>query len=104
MQQRKTVALRALKDAAMFLKKQFFIPRKATAKADGSLVSDADRGSEKRIMQALKKAFPDDAILSEESGKTSGRNEYRWILDPLDGTHNFLAGIPIFGILLALEK
>jgi myo-inositol-1(or 4)-monophosphatase len=56
------------------------------------------------ILPAIRKAFPDDAILSEESGETHGTSGYRWILDPLDGPANFLAGIPLFSILLALEK
>ncbi|TSC59248.1 MAG: myo-inositol-1(or 4)-monophosphatase [Candidatus Peregrinibacteria bacterium Greene0416_19] len=102
--QRKAVALLAIKDASAFLKKEFQMGRKGTRKNDGTFVSESDYGSEKRIIRALRKAFPDDAILSEERGELRGKNEYRWILDPLDGTHNFLAGIPIFGILLALEK
>lgn len=102
--QRKDVALQALKVASVFLKKQFRVAHRAETKDDGSLVSEADHGSEQRIMRALRTSFPDDAILSEESGETHGSSEYRWILDPLDGTHNFLAGIPLFGILLALEK
>ncbi len=102
--QRKTVVLRALKDASAFLKKKFHAGLIGTQKADGTLVSEADFGSEKRILDVLRKAFPDDAVLSEECGEIAGTSGYRWILDPLDGTHNFLAGIPIFGILLALEK
>ena len=102
--QRKVVALRAVKEASVFLKKEFRRGHTGAEKADGTMVSAADHGSEKKILSILKRAFPDDAILSEESGKTSGTSGYRWILDPLDGTHNFLAGIPIFGILLALEK
>jgi myo-inositol-1(or 4)-monophosphatase len=102
--QRQVTALRALKAASVFLRKKFRVVRSATTKADGTLVSEADHGSEKLIIRRLKKAFPADAILSEECGEISGSSGYRWILDPIDGTHNFLAGIPIFGILLALEK
>ncbi len=101
--QRKVVALRAVKDAGAFLQKHFRSKHQGTKKADGTMVSEADKGSEKRIMQALRKAFPNDAILSEERGEIQGDSGYRWILDPLDGTHNFLSGIPLFGILLALE-
>lgn len=102
--QRKTVALQAVKDAAVFLKKEFGRGHTGTKKKDGTMVSAADHGSEKRILRMLRKSFPQDAILSEESGETAGTSGYRWIIDPLDGTHNFLAGIPIFGILLALQK
>ncbi len=102
--QRKIVALKALTAASAFLRKKFRTVEHAEEKADGTLVSEADYGSERIIMSALRRAFPDDAILSEESGETRGSSGYRWILDPLDGTHNFLAGIPLFGILLALER
>jgi myo-inositol-1(or 4)-monophosphatase len=102
--QRKIVALKALTAASAFLRKKFRTVEHAEEKADGTLVSEADHGSEKIILRELRKSFPDDAILSEESGETRGSSGYRWILDPLDGTHNFLASIPIFGILLALEN
>ena len=102
--QRKAAALRAVKEASAFLKKQFCTGHAGSKKADGTLVSAADHGSDARIIKILRKAFPDDAILTEESGELAGSNDYRWIVDPLDGTHNFLAGIPLFGILLALEK
>ncbi len=102
--QRKAAAILAVKEASVFLKQEFQRGHTGTKKKDGTMVSAADHGSEKRILSILKKVFPDDAILSEESRATSGTSGYRWILDPLDGTHNFLAGIPIFGILLALQK
>ncbi len=102
--QRKTAALRALKAASAFLKTEFRVGHAGTKKADGTLVSAADDGSEERILRVLKRSFPEDAILSEECGSIEGNSGYRWILDPLDGTHNFLAGIPIFGILLAVEQ
>lgn len=102
--QRKDVALRALEDASTFLKQQFRAVHTVTTKEDGTLVSAADHGSEERILRLLREHFPEDAILSEECGAMEGTSGYRWILDPLDGTHNFLAGIPLFGVLLALER
>ena len=102
--QRKIIALQALRAASNFLRKQFRIAQGTSRKDDGTLVSAADHGSEERIIRVLRTHFPDDAILSEERGALPGRSAYRWILDPLDGTHNFLSHIPLFGILLALEK
>lgn len=102
--QRKAVAIEAVREAAAFLRRSFGAVRKGTPKADGSLVSVADHGSDERIVKALRRAFPDDGILSEERAEISGTSGYRWLLDPLDGTHNFLAGLPLFGIVLALEK
>jgi len=66
-------------------------------------VSEVDRNAEDTIIYTLKKAYPDHAILAEESGETAGENsEYRWIIDPLDGTTNFLHGFPQFAVSIAL--
>src|SRR5262249_20152402 len=51
----------------------------------------------------IAKAFPDHAILGEESGETAGSAPYRWILDPLDGTRTFVRGVPLYGTLVGLE-
>lgn len=100
---RTSLSLRAVKLAAEFLKTQFQRGLRGKKKPDGTLVSDADYGSEKIILSMLNRAFPKDGILSEESAEQASQNGYRWILDPLDGTHNFLHGLPLFGTLLALE-
>ncbi|MBU4134563.1 inositol monophosphatase [bacterium] len=71
-------------------------------KSDGSLVSTADTAAEKLIIDGLKKRFPSDSILSEESGRTSCEDEFLWIIDPLDGTHNYIKGLNIFGTSIAL--
>ncbi|MCD6311564.1 MAG: inositol monophosphatase [Elusimicrobia bacterium] len=71
-------------------------------KADGSLVSTADTAAEKLILDGLKKRFPSDSILSEESGRSSCEGEFLWIIDPLDGTHNYIKGLDIFGTSIAL--
>lgn len=73
-------------------------------KGPGDFVSAADRRSEEIIYEELKKARPDYAFLMEESGSVGDQNaEYRWIIDPLDGTTNFLHGIPHWAISIALE-
>ncbi|PKP62192.1 inositol monophosphatase [Candidatus Atribacteria bacterium HGW-Atribacteria-1] len=71
-------------------------------KADGSLVSPADKAAEKLIIGGLKKRFPSDSILSEESGRADCGGEFLWIIDPLDGTHNYIKGLDIFGTSIAL--
>lgn len=75
-------------------------------KGPGDFVSQADLRADKRIREMLAKARPDYAILTEESGETPGNpnSPFRWIVDPLDGTSNFLHGIPYFCIAIALEK
>ncbi len=72
-------------------------------KAKGELVGDLDIKIEKRIFEFLGKHFPDDAIASEETAhEWPPKTERYWIIDPVDGTHNFLLGLPLCGIMLAL--
>jgi myo-inositol-1(or 4)-monophosphatase len=66
-------------------------------------VSDADRDAEKVIVQMLEKARPEDGIVSEEGGGSDTRSGLRWIIDPLDGTVNFLFGIPHWCVSIAVE-
>jgi len=74
-----------------------------SAKAAKDFVSEVDQASEAAIVNTLRKAYPDHAILAEESGEHSGSDEFRWIIDPLDGTTNFLHGFPQYAISIALE-
>jgi myo-inositol-1(or 4)-monophosphatase len=62
-----------------------------------SVVCDADFAAEKFIVDRIRKAFPDHSIISEESAPVMRDAEYTWVIDPLDGTSNFVAGIPWFG-------
>jgi myo-inositol-1(or 4)-monophosphatase len=71
-------------------------------KAVNDFVSDVDRDAEHAIISTLHEAYPGHAILAEESG-ASGSSEYRWIIDPLDGTTNFLHGFPQYAVSIALE-
>jgi myo-inositol-1(or 4)-monophosphatase len=73
-----------------------------TKKSHADFVSEVDRAAEQTIMQTLLEAYPDHAILAEESG-THGESEYVWIIDPLDGTTNFLHGFPQFSVSIALQ-
>jgi myo-inositol-1(or 4)-monophosphatase len=65
-------------------------------------VSEVDRQAEQEIISILRKAYPDHAILAEESGDQAG-NDYQWIIDPLDGTTNFLHGFPQYAVSIALR-
>ncbi|MDW6021922.1 inositol monophosphatase family protein [Mesorhizobium sp. BAC0120] len=74
-------------------------------KGPGDYVSQADRKSEEIIFAELSRARPGYSFLMEERGEVSGDDgQHRWIVDPLDGTTNFLHGIPIFAISIALER
>jgi myo-inositol-1(or 4)-monophosphatase len=74
-------------------------------KGPGDFVTAADRRSEQVLIAELGRARPSFGFLAEESGETAGSDRtHRWIIDPLDGTMNFLHGIPIFAISVALER
>ena len=72
-------------------------------KADGSYVTIADREAETYLRQQIAERFPDDGILGEEEGEQAGRSGRRWIVDPIDGTFAFVQGVPLYGVLIALE-
>lgn len=72
-------------------------------KPNKSFVAEADLKANKAIIETIKKYFPGHSILSEETGFESKKSEYKWVIDPLDGTHNFLHGIPMFGTSIALQ-
>ena len=71
-------------------------------KSPNDFVSEVDRRAEQEIIDVIHKAYPDHAILAEESGQHEG-NEYEWLIDPLDGTTNFLYGFPQFAVSIALR-
>ena len=74
-------------------------------KGPADFVSLADRRAEQRVFDELRKARPTYAFLMEEGGEVPGSDgQHRWIVDPLDGTTNFLHGIPVFAVAIALER
>ncbi len=77
-------------------------------KDKNDFVTEIDRAAENAIIGLLKKSYPDHAFLGEESGKHEGAKDastqYEWIIDPLDGTTNFLYGIPHYAVSIALKK
>jgi myo-inositol-1(or 4)-monophosphatase len=68
------------------------------------LVTEADQESEQAVIRTLSRAFPDHAILAEESGANARQNAHRWIIDPLDSTTNFAHGFPQFCVSIAYER
>ncbi|MGF6482176.1 inositol monophosphatase family protein [Paraburkholderia sp. JPY419] len=71
-------------------------------KQHNDFVTEVDKASEAAIIETLKTAYPDHAILAEESGKSNDDSEYQWIIDPLDGTTNFIHGFPYYCVSIAL--
>jgi len=75
----------------------------STKSSPTDLVSDADRDSESLVIELITANRPDDGILSEEGGGEKSRSGLRWVIDPLDGTVNFLYGIPAWAVSIAVE-
>jgi myo-inositol-1(or 4)-monophosphatase len=73
-------------------------------KGEFDLVTEADRASEKLVVERLRSRFPAHGIVAEEGGGHTSSSEYRWYVDPLDGTTNFAHSLPIFNVTLALEQ
>lgn len=74
-----------------------------TAKSNNDYFSEVDIKAEQAIINAIRKAYPDHSILAEESGSQEGNEETVWIIDPLDGTTNYLHGFPFFCVSIAIK-
>jgi myo-inositol-1(or 4)-monophosphatase len=100
----KTTLINAAKAGAAeisrFFNKSFTISNK---EGINNLVTEADHASEKAIFEIIKKEFPDHYILSEEAGEIIQDSNYKWIIDPIDGTVNFAHGIPLCCVSIAVE-
>jgi len=98
------IAVRAARDAGkvivQYMDRIDRLP--VVTKEKNDFVTEVDQKAEALIVNTLKQAFPDHAILAEESG-SSGDSDYQWIIDPLDGTTNYLHGFPQFSISIALK-
>ena len=81
---------------------------KVTAKQPNDFVTEVDKAAEAAIIETLREAYPGYGILAEESGRSAGRglgeSEFEWIIDPLDGTTNFIHGMPQYAVSIALAK
>ena len=75
-----------------------------STKPDHTYVTEADQAIETAIRDRLADRFPDHAITGEEFGVDAAGASVRWYIDPIDGTHNFMRGVPLFGTLLAVER
>jgi len=74
-----------------------------TTKARNDFVTDVDKMAEQEIISILKRSYPEHSILAEESGLQGGDAEYQWVIDPLDGTTNFVRGFPQFAVSIAFK-
>jgi len=103
-------AIQTARDAGSILADRMGRALQVSNKGDIDLVTEADLASEKLIIDRIKSHYPRHAILAEESGAiegfqtVSGQSDWRWIIDPLDGTTNYAHGYPCFCVSIALER
>lgn len=99
------LAVTAARAAGDVLRARFSLPRTGvrTKSSATDMVSDADHAAEAVIRETIRRTRPDDAILGEEGGESAGATGLRWVVDPLDGTTNFLFGIPQWAVSIACE-
>lgn len=100
-----TVAIEAALEAGKFLKENVgnikHIDRKIGQETN--LVTEIDKQSEQLIVKKIHSHFPSHSILGEESGASEDQSDYRWIIDPLDGTTNYTHGLPIYSVTIGVE-
>jgi myo-inositol-1(or 4)-monophosphatase len=106
MQPMLTMALRAARSAGEIIMRSFdrLETVEISAKGANDFVTEVDKAAEHAIINSLRKTYPDHTYIGEESGRLEGNGEdalYEWIIDPLDGTTNFVHGIPHFAISIA---
>ncbi len=77
---------------------------RVSAKPDRTLVTEADEAIEALVRARILEAHPDHGLVGEEYGTEAGDAPIRWYIDPIDGTHNFVRGVPLFALLLAVEQ
>lgn len=96
----KQIGIEAVKTAGDYAAKKYLIFKRSDAmfKKGKEIVTKVDLGSEKIIISAIKKHFPDASILSEESGEIKNNSDYLWVIDPIDGTTNFTIHNPLWAV------
>lgn len=100
----KKIGMSAAFKGAEVLRRRFEKISRIQKKGRIDLVTEADTESERVIIETIRTAFPDHAILAEESGMNDGTPEYRWYIDPLDGTTNYANGLKLFCVSIALAE
>lgn len=92
------------RDAGMFLLQNLHEHHVIDYKGEINIVTDADRKSEELIISRIRREYPHHDILAEESSEKNSGSDFRWIIDPLDGTTNYAHGYPVFCVSIALER
>jgi myo-inositol-1(or 4)-monophosphatase len=98
------VAIRVAEEAGQTLLDRFHGDKEVSYKGRANLVSDVDKLSERQIIADLSREFPGAGFLAEESEAVASTTGYTWVIDPLDGTRNYIMEIPFFSLVIALAK
>ena len=98
------VAEKIAREAGALLREYYARGVRTEYKGDVDLVTEADRASEALIVSRLKAAFPEHGVYGEEGTRSGLESEFRWYVDPLDGTTNFAHGFPVFCVVLGCER
>ncbi|MHA2065830.1 MAG: inositol monophosphatase family protein [Candidatus Thorarchaeota archaeon] len=96
-------AVDAAVEAGKITLEYFLGPMDVDIKTDDTPVTQADRMAEAYIRKCMEESYPSHSILGEEAGEKKEGSEYRWIIDPIDGTQSFIRGVPLYTVLIALE-
>jgi histidinol-phosphatase len=99
-----TLAQEACDEADGIARSVFRRDLEIATKPDRTFVTQADTAIERAIRARILAAYPDHGLVGEEYGTEAGEARTRWYIDPIDGTHNFIRGVPLFGTLLAVER
>jgi len=98
------VAKKAAKEAGKILLEYFQESNEVTLKEDKSFQTKIDKLAEEKIISIVKENFPDHSINAEESGLSDSRSSYLWLVDPIDGTTNYVTHLPFFSVSIALVE
>ena len=96
------LAIDAAKEAGDFLLENFGKVSQIEKKGDRDFATNLDKEAEEMILDKIRTKFPNHGIIAEEGGSSALDGEYLWIIDPLDGTHNFMRNIDIFGVSIGI--
>src|SRR5438270_11348058 len=99
------IAVRAARRAGSIINRAALdgSPLEVTSKRANDFVTKIDKAAEEAIIGIVRNAYPEHAFLAEESGKTDGAAEYTWVIDPLDGTTNFIHGFPQYCVSIGVQ-
>lgn len=106
LRQRIELALKAIKQAGQIIVEHFHRGNNVSFRKESSdnISTSTDLAAERIIIETVKESFPEDGIITEETGRLETGGEYLWVIDPLDGTSNFAMKIAYFGLCLSIQK